>query len=63
MSEISDTKTSAYIPYKALSMCYCVYFVHTETFIILAAFFKSFKKAKICCYTPQNDKQKKASAY
>ena len=44
-------------------MRYCVNFVHTETFIILAAFFKSFKKAKICRYTPQNGKQKKASAY
>ena len=33
------TKTSAYIPNKALSMWCCVYFVHTETFIILATFF------------------------
>ena len=39
MSEISDTKTSAYIPYKALSMWCCVYFVRTETFIILATSF------------------------
>ena len=60
-SEIS--KKSAYIPCKALSMWYCVYFVHTETFIILAAFFNSLKKAKICRYTLRNDKQKKASAY
>ena len=59
-SEISDTKTSAYIPYKALSMWCCVYFVHTETFIILATFFISFKKAKICGYTPWNDKQTKS---
>ena len=60
MSEISDTKTSAYIPYKALSMWCCVYFVRTETFIILAAFFNSLKKAKICRYTLRNDKQIKS---
>ena len=32
-------------------MWYCVYYIHTETFIILPAFyFKSFKNAKICRY-------------
>ena len=38
-SEISYTKASVYIPNKALSMWCCVYFTHTETFIILEAFF------------------------
>ena len=43
--EISDTKTSVQIPYKALSMWYCVYYIHTETVIILAAFlFQIFPK-------------------
>ena len=35
---IEMTTTSAWIPYKALSMWYSVYYIHTETFIILAAF-------------------------
>ena len=30
-----------YIPYKTLSMSYSVYYIHTETFIILTAFFIS----------------------
>ena len=27
--------------YKSLSMCYCVYYIHTETFISFPAFFIS----------------------
>ena len=52
-------KTSVYIPYKALSMWYCVYYIHTDTFIILATFlFQVFLNTKICHYTPRNDKKK-----
>ena len=32
------------VPSKALSMLYCVYFIHIETFIFLSAFFKMFPK-------------------
>ena len=38
MSGISDTKTSAYTQCKALSTWYCAYYIHTETFLILATF-------------------------
>ena len=49
-SEISDTSTfRAYIPYKTLSVLYSVYYIHTEPFIILAAFlFQIFPKCLIC---------------
>ena len=35
---ISDTKTSAYILYKAFHTWQCVYYIHTETFITLPSF-------------------------
>ena len=35
---IFDTKTSAYILYKALRTWQCVYYTHTETFIIFPSF-------------------------
>ena len=39
------------MPYKALSMWYCVYYIHTETFIILPAFyFKSFQNPEMPKY-------------
>ena len=48
-------------PHKALSMWYCVYYVHTETFIILeVVFFKSFQNDKICHNILWNDKQNEA---
>ena len=48
-------------PHKALSMWYCVYYVHTETFIILeVVFFKSFQNAKICHNIRWNHKQNEA---
>ena len=42
-----------------------VYYIHTETFIILAAFyFKSFKNAKITAtHLPQNDNENEVSAF
>ena len=40
VSEISDTKHSD-CGYKALSMWYYVYYIHTETFVIFASLFIS----------------------
>ena len=43
-SEISDTKpTSVKILYKALSMLFFVYFIHTEIFFIYPALIGSLK--------------------
>ena len=39
-SEISDTKNSDCV-YKALFMWYCVYYIHTETFVNFASLFIS----------------------
>ena len=39
-SEISNTKHSDCV-YKALSMWYCVYYIHTETLVIFACLFVS----------------------
>ena len=47
-------------------MWYCVYYIHTETFTILAAFFilnlsKMLKFA--ATHLPQNDKENEVSAF
>ena len=47
LTEISNTKMSAYAPYKALSTRYCVCYRHTETFKITQFIFKFPKKIKI----------------
>ena len=45
-------------PYKALSMWYCFYYIHTKTFIILPAFnFKSFPNAKMINFSIEMTKK------
>jgi len=63
-----DTKTTrTYIPYKALSMWYCIYYIHTETFIILAAGLFLLNLSKMlkfaATHLPQNDNENKVSAF
>ena len=54
------------MPHKALFVGYCVYYIHTETFIILPAFyFKSFQNPKMLKYvaTHHEWKRKRSKAY
>ena len=46
-------------------MWYCVYYIHTETFIILAAFILNLSKMLkfTATHLPQNDNENEVSAF
>ena len=49
---------------KALSMWYCCYYIHTEAFIILPAFyFKSFKNPQMPKYASTHREMTKKTKY